>query len=91
MIHSAVMRLCCTWSHTLWRMSVSEHSCVGRWCAHFVTAMLSINILSVAVGCDGYTNGCSVHFRPLGRPWARHPGEDAKRPFGRCSARRLVF
>ena len=100
-IHSAATRLCCTWSHILWRMSASEHSCVGRRCAHFVTAMLSIfffpwaqqvvDILSVTVGCDGCADGCSVHFSPVGLLWARHPGEDAKRPFGYCCARHLIF
>ena len=36
-----------------------------------------VDVLSVTVGC----NGCSVHFSPVGMLWARHPGEDAKRPF----------
>ena len=50
-----------------------------------------VDILRVTVGCDGCANGCSVHFSPVGLLWARHPGEDAKRPFCRCCARRVVF
>ena len=50
-----------------------------------------VDILSVTVGCDGCANGCSVHFSPVGLPWARHPGKDAKRPFCRCCSQRLVF
>ena len=49
-----------------------------------------VDILSVTVGCDGCANGCSAHFSPVGLLWARHPGEDAKRPFCHCCAR-LVF
>ena len=50
-----------------------------------------VDILSVAVGCDGCANGCPVHFSPVGLLWARHPGEDAKRPLCHCGTRRLVF
>ena len=63
-------------------------------CGSAVSALCDghvVHILSVTVGCNGSTNGCSVHFRPVGLLWARHPGEDAKRPFCHCGACRLVF
>ena len=50
-----------------------------------------VDILSVTIGCDGCANGCPVHFSLVGLLWARHLGEDAKRPFCHCSACRLVF
>ena len=49
-----------------------------------------VDVLSVTVRCNGHADGCSVHFSPVGLLWARHPGEDAKRPFCYCCARLLA-
>ena len=50
-----------------------------------------VDVLSVTVRCNGHADGCSIHFSPVGLLWARHMGEDAKRPFCYCCASRLVF
>ena len=65
------------------RRNIRRGSAVSAFCDGHV-----VDILSVTV--DGCANGCTIHFRPVGLLWAHHPGEDAKRPFCHCCARRLV-
>ena len=71
---------------------------VLRLAAHFVADVVAGTFMrgsavsafcdSFTVGCNGCANGCSAPFSLVALLWARHPGEDAKRPFchfGACN------